>query len=135
LSSFAPPPSIVIGILLATVLALLFRSPPAGKHVGHRLPSKYGSGYYENAWRGEEAELWNWIEERVGMWEAIRSTPEGLYQGKAHKEKWTTKKKASGYDNLDKLGEQEVMEAIKVTKQRLGRLEQAVLEKQKPVKE
>jgi hypothetical protein len=108
LSMFAPPSSLVIGILAATVLALLYRSPPPA-HGTHRLSRT--PGYYEGTWGGEETELWKWIEERVEIRDALSHY---------------TQKRTPHPASFETLAEQEVTEAIRVTKERLGFLEQAV---------
>jgi len=75
---------------------------------------------YEEMWRGEERDVWEWIEERVGM-QDIKSTERVGYVA-------ATKKKAvDTFANLEGMAEREVLEAIRVTKERLQRLEGAVI--------
>lgn len=63
-----------IAILFVGLLLYLafFRSPSASSRLGHdvgftglSLPQRLAA--YEEMWRREESELWNWLEDRVGM--------------------------------------------------------------------
>ncbi|KAL4807745.1 hypothetical protein BDV18DRAFT_135952 [Aspergillus unguis] len=59
---------LVIGILL---FMLFFRGPshpqlpPGIGFPGHTMPQRLAA--YEEMWRKEESELWNWLEDRVGL--------------------------------------------------------------------
>ncbi|KAL3474568.1 hypothetical protein BJX99DRAFT_231579 [Aspergillus californicus] len=54
---------IVIGILL---FMLFFRGPSRPpSDLGYGVPQRLAA--YEEMWRKEESELWNWLEDRVGM--------------------------------------------------------------------
>ena len=103
---------VVVGILCLMVLWLWLRTPAAPNDValfgsGRISPARMAA--YEGMWRNEEDELWRWLESRVGgeerVWESLKDT----------------KPKAGGDMN-----HREVEEAIKVTKERLQVLEDAV---------
>lgn len=75
---------------------------------------------YEEIWRAEESELWNWLEERVGM--------QGLaYPADARrKEENLVRKREKGEAKgvrarlaEERMGAREVDEAIRVTEERL----------------
>lgn len=114
---------ILIGILTAMVLMLWYRQPAHSAHLGfpgYATPARIAA--YEEIWRREEAELWRWIEARVGM-----DQPNGVWeqiQARAAEKKLST----------EGLGEIEIAEAIKVTRERLDTLEAAV-KRQKDKKE
>jgi hypothetical protein len=134
------PQGLVIAVLGAMVLALLWRraasSSSSSSNPSHILgrgsgPGRTAAATYEQMWRGEEAELWRWIEERVGGHDGwVKHGPAWSSGGDKPTEKpasgsgKTKKKGAQSYDDLDGLGELEVGEAIRVTRQKLGVLEE-----------
>jgi hypothetical protein len=74
-------------------------------------------------WRSQETELWRWIEERVGLQE-LREP--GVVERKHRTWASSSKRLSDSFANLEGMAEREVMEAIRVTKDRLERLEGAV---------
>lgn len=81
-------------------------------------------------WRGEETELWRWIEERVGEGAfmghaASSSSSRGSRTGQKSRESapHASRRKVKNWDGLDEMGEREVGEAIEVTKRKLKVLE------------
>lgn len=123
------PQVLVIAFLSLTLLIVLWRGGRSGGRYDFAgVPSRARIAAYEDMWRAEEAELWRWLEERVGgerAWlghEPVSSS---------------AKKPLKIFDRLDDMGEQEVGEAIRVTKEKLGVLEEALkarVEKKAPVK-
>jgi hypothetical protein len=92
---------------------------------------------YEEMWRGEESELWRWLEDRVGLDGAVpgflSGVPEGNEKGGVQEKKkrkdWLARQKAMEMEkNLvrEEMGERQMVEAIRITKERLKTLEDAV---------
>lgn len=113
---------VVIGFLLVTLLVTWYRFPP--RHSPNSgtlgLPTPERMAAYEEIWRAEESELWNWLEERVGM--------QGLaYPADARrKEENLVRKREKGEAKgvrarlaEERMGAREVDEAIRVTEERL----------------
>jgi len=110
------PAYITIVVLSLVVIILFFRGR---KNSSHGLGHLERRIIYEDMWKTEENELWDWIEERAGI-QHIREVdkPSGYVAAK--------KKTIDTLSNLEGMAEREVMEAIRVTKERLNRLENAV---------
>jgi hypothetical protein len=92
---------------------------------------------YEEMWRGEESELWRWLEERVGLDGAVPGFLSGVSdsneKGGVHEKKrrkgWLARQKAMEMEkNLvhEEMGDRQMLEAIRITKERLKTLEDAV---------
>jgi hypothetical protein len=118
IDSLLGPLGLVVGIMALTILILLWRGSGRSSR-GYDLagvPNRVKLAAYEEMWRGEEAELWRWLEERVGDKAWMGHQPaSGPAKGAARV-----------FDGLDLMGEQEVSEAIRVTKEKLGVLEDAL---------
>jgi VAD1 Analog of StAR-related lipid transfer domain/GRAM domain len=123
----------VIGLLL---FMLWFRKPASAVDVGFaggRLSNPaHRFAAYEEMWRKEESELWDWLEDRVGM--GILSDKDTI--GKKFKAKNTSTKSRTIETKLreERMSEREMEDAIRVTRERLSVLQKAV-EKQKARKE
>ncbi|KAK5001355.1 hypothetical protein LTR60_007404, partial [Cryomyces antarcticus] len=74
---------------------------------------------YEEIWRREESELWDWLEERVGL-EDVQA---GGFDGK---KKAKTVKTFEGMLESERMSERQIDDAIRVTEERLGALKEAV---------
>ena len=142
--SSGPGTVTLVVLFVATVLAVLWRgwsSASARGAVGG--PSSAGGGparwprrrraTYEDMWREEEGELWRWMEERAGVNVLRAGTPGGAAGAPCGDEPAAGRLRKSGargggldWGALDGMGEREVMEAIRVTKERLERLEGVV---------
>jgi hypothetical protein len=141
--SSGPGTVTLVVLFVATVLAVLWRgwsSASARGAVGG--PSSAGGGpavaagrraAYEDKWREEEGELWRWMEERAGVDVLRAGTPGGADGARLGGEPAAGRLRKSGargggldWGALDGMGEREVMEAIRVTKERLERLESVV---------
>jgi hypothetical protein len=127
-------PTIFFGFLGVLVLFLFWRR---GATVGPRaynlgvpgIPTHQRMAAYEEMWRGEESELWRWLEERVGMENM------GAMGSKIEKSaRSIVPKGAKAIRDLDSLGEREMLEAIRVTRERLEVLEGAVHSKRQKQK-
>lgn len=134
--SSGPGTVTLVVLFVATVLAVLWRgwsSASARGGVGAPMPTApVGAptgdrrGQWEEMWRAEEEGLWRWMEERAGV-EALRAGAPAARREAAP----GAERVAGGLDwgALDGMAEREVMEAIRVTKERLERLEGVVQQK------
>ncbi|GJC78074.1 putative membrane protein C20F10.07 [Colletotrichum liriopes] len=120
--------NMMYGLLVGLLVATWF---------GFGLPGRQASGdmrmygypdrlaAYDEMWRREESELWEWLEERVGL--------ERLHEGNL-----PTRKRAVEPSTLeervreDRMDEREIEEAIKVTEEKLKVLK-GVIDKKKPL--
>jgi hypothetical protein len=75
---------------------------------------------YEQMWKHEESELWDWIEERVGL-ERLNSGAMPVVQRRASEQRTVEDKLRD-----EKMDEREVREAIRVTEEKLRVLKSAV---------
>ena len=120
-----------VGLLFFLVLILWF-SKPKGSGV-----MSYGAGQrmaaYEEIWRTEESDLWDWLEQRTGV-DAItlqnaRQAPDEKETRKQQKAKQKERQKVlRGKDvsarlREEKMSEREMDEALRVTRERLEALE------------
>lgn len=74
---------------------------------------------YEELWRREESELWDWLEDRVGL--------EGMYAPRMEgRQKVLAAREMGKRLESEGMKEREVDDAIRVTEERLGALKGAV---------
>jgi hypothetical protein len=121
----------VIITILALLLAWtwLFPSRSRSSGVGFSIDSPGRLAAYEELWRREESELWDWLEDRVGL-------SNGLPLGGAGQEQ-NDRQKVLGIKQMGRrlrnadLEEKQVEDAIRVTEERLSTLKDAVKKKKK----
>ena len=107
----------VIGFLLVVILFNYLRSPSStssssASGVGHRSPDRLAA--YESLWAREEADLWDWLDQRVGVKDPIADV------GRVQKVKKNVAKSAKQKILGDaRMSEREVESAIRVTEERL----------------
>ena len=126
--------NMVIGFLLFIILINWFRAPrssTSGNSLAY-IPTAQKIAAYEEIWRKEESDLWDWLEERVGMQGAAypgSSDREAVAQARKQREQSLRNKGL--YSKLEdlKMSERGVDHAIKVTEQKLAILKRAVQEK------
>jgi hypothetical protein len=120
----------IIGILsLMVVLRSLALSTAISSNLGYpglTMPQRIAA--YEEMWRSEESELWNWLEERIGL-EGLsfasmdrRSVPQARH-GERQKGRV---RDFTAILNEEQMAEREIDYAIKVTRGRLEVLEEAM---------
>lgn len=114
----------VLIMILSSLLLYtwLFRRPTTSLHGPNTWTSVQRHVAYEELWRHEESELWDWLEERVALDRINRQ--DGV--GKATKEP----ERAEGSNTkpqVRSMRERDVDEAIRVTEERLQALKGAVL--------
>jgi len=123
----------IITVLCAVIVFQVWWSGRGQPHRraagGLGLPMHQRLATYEELWRSEETELWRWLGERVGM-ESMSLVPDADDRH-ARKHRQMVIKQESALDKLDELGEREMTEAIRVTRERLQVLEDAVKERRK----
>jgi hypothetical protein len=114
---------LLVGLLVAAWFSFGYSGGRAdSKDIGYfATPERIAA--YEEIWRREESELWDWLEERVGM-EGISDIP-GKVSGHADEAKCIEERLQE-----EKASEREMETAIKVTEEKLKTLK-GVLEKQK----
>lgn len=114
----------VLVVVLCLLLAWTWIFPHGGGAggrgaVGMSRPERMAA--YEEIWRREESELWDWLEERTGV------------NGLAAPPRVDSRKAAAMGRKLgdEKVSERQVDDAIRVTEQRLEALKEAVEKKKK----
>jgi hypothetical protein len=120
---------ILIGILLYMVF---FRSSSSsslahsGGCPGHGLPQRLAA--YEEMWRREETELWNWLEDRVGMdglvFPNAYRAPEPHPSRRSSGGSATDERELASRLREEKVSDREMDHAIRTTRQRLDVLEE-----------
>jgi hypothetical protein len=126
---------LLVGLLVAAWFSFGYSRPNSGKDIG--MGSFYAStpdriAAYEEMWRGEESDLWAWLEERVGMDKVMMEMGRGQVgktgedQGKNFEEKLRDERGGG-------MSEREIDTAIRVTEEKLKALKR-VVERQKATK-
>lgn len=128
--------NMIIGLLLFIMLVNWLRGPKAASsgHLGYPVmstPQRIAA--YEEIWQREESDLWDWLEERVGMqgiaYPASGSDQEVVAQARRQRES-TLKGNGMRKALADvKMSEREIDHAIRTTEERLDVLKRVVNEK------
>ena len=129
--------NMVIGILLLFIIISWFRGPttPAKGQVGFSLSSPERIAAYEEIWRKEESDLWDWLEQRIGMdGIAYPSSSRNLDREAVKKARTVREKSIKGHNKqarlaLGSMKKREVDHAIRVTEERLKDLKEGVQRK------
>lgn len=116
---------LLVGLLVAAWFGFGFNPRPLARPYGSELgfygyPDRLAA--YEEMWRREESELWEWLEERVGM---DRLNSGEIYTRKKVVEPRTMAEKL----REDRMDESEVREAIRITEEKLEVLKSVVTKK------
>lgn len=90
---------------------------------------------YEEIWRREESSVWDWLEERIRM-EGI-AYPSSVPSSDQEAVKWARRQREHSLKHRavkkelpeEKMGQQEIDDAIRVTEERLEVLKNALLRK------
>lgn len=136
LDIFSPMVSsnMVIGLLLFIMLINWFRGPrssTSGNNLAY-IPTAQKIAAYEEIWRKEESNLWDWLEERVGMQGVAypgSNDQEAVAQARRQREQSLRNKGLLSKLADVKMSEREVDHAIRVTEDKLAVLKRAVQEK------
>lgn len=130
---------IIIGVLLLVVFIRgPARSPtlaPGVPYPGLTVPQRLAA--YEEMWVREESELWNWLEERVGLDGLNFPVVDTRSRSQSRQKEQRKRLKSTGDLNArldeEKMSEREMDDAIRVTRERLDILEE-VMRKRKTQK-
>ncbi|PGG98735.1 hypothetical protein GX51_06666 [Blastomyces parvus] len=139
--------NVAAGVIAIVLVMVWFRSPPPSR-LG---PSGVGSPLlsiperivaYEELWQREESELWNWLEERVGMdglaYPVVNPFPSSDKGDKAdrsrterqrQKQRLMSEKELEARLRNEKMTKREMENAISMTQQRLEMLKAVVKRK------
>lgn len=106
---------LLVGLLVASWFGFGFTPRQAGPGYGHSVsflshPDRIVA--YEEIWRREEADLWNWLEERVGLHRMGEGAPpirKRVVEPRTFEEKMRE----------DRMNEREIEEAIRITEEKL----------------
>lgn len=116
---------LLVGLLVAAWFGFGFNPRPIARPYGSELgfygyPDRLAA--YEEMWRREESELWEWLEERVGM--------DRLNSGEMHTRKKVVEPRTMAEKlREDRMDESEVKEAIRITEEKLEVLKSVVSKK------
>lgn len=118
---------VIIGALLLTIVLRGGRAPTRSdvNCTGYTTPQRLAA--YDELWHREESELWNWLEDRVGM--DGMSFPRFYQATETQKQQNQMRHKAQGKRELaarlrdQKMSNREVAHAIRTTRERLDILE------------
>ena len=138
--------NMIIGFLVLIILLNYLRSPSSksvsrtsgsssqASYYGNQLASPERVAAYETIWQREEADLWDWLEQRVSMHaasasggSASTSQPGSEWKQKPLVSDQVRNGARSKLEQL-KMGGREVEEAIRVTEDRLEVLKNIVME-------
>jgi hypothetical protein len=136
---------VVVGILTFLVVWLWWRGPSSAalaRHGGYpaltSMPDRMTA--YEDMWRREESELWDWLEQRVGMGDGMGYPTMDVSDEQVHRAKKARAKALGKKGDVEakvreeKINEREMEDAIRVTQERLDLL-RGVVEKKKERRE
>jgi hypothetical protein len=106
---------LLVGLLVATWFG--FGTNKSTRQYGQELgyiayPERLAA--YEEMWRREESELWDWLEERVGL-ERLNGDAPPAVKKKASPDPRVLQEKIRD----DRMSEREIREAIRVTEEKL----------------
>lgn len=121
-------PFLTTQVVIAVLFVLLVYTwilPPSrsgtgvGFH-GHSAPERIAA--YEELWRREESELWDWLEDRVGLDEGYAARLSGVKQ----QQKVVAARELGKQLDDEKMSGRQLDEAIRTTEERLSALKEAV---------
>lgn len=113
---------LLVGLLVAAWFGFGFTNKPVARPYGVGLglygyPDRLAA--YEEMWRREESELWEWLEERVGM--------DRLNNGEVHpRKRMVEPRTVEERLREDRMDEREIKEAIRITEEKLKVLKSVV---------
>ncbi|QQK43124.1 GRAM [Penicillium digitatum] len=126
---------LVIGILFYMAF---FRSSPSPSMLshevgcpGHGLPQRLAA--YEEMWRREETELWNWLEDRVGMdgmvFPNVYRSPEPYSSRRPSRASASDERELAARLREGKISDREMDHALRTTRERLDVLEEMMVKR------
>jgi len=127
--------SVAVVVIFILFFMLWVRTPsqqyPLSSRVGsHLLSVPQRMVAYEEMWQKEESELWDWLEERVGMdglaFPVADDTQRSDSKPNPRRHQIQSQKDLEARLRHEKMTEREMEDAIRVTQQRLESLQQVV---------
>ncbi|EFY96664.2 GRAM domain protein [Metarhizium robertsii] len=116
--------NVMYGLLVGLLVAMWFgfgsppkNNAPFGPDVGFYSHNRQAA--YEEMWRRQDSELWEWLEERVGMERLSSDQPSARKRGMEHR---TVEDKL----REERMDEREIQEAIRVTEEKLRVLREVI---------
>ena len=116
---------LLFGLLLSSWFGIGFNNRPAGHGYNPDVAFRgrpERAVAYEEMWRREESELWDWLEERVGLHRMSQDAPPPPFIRRRVMEPRVVERKV----REDRMSEREVEEAIRVTEEKLQLLKAVV---------
>jgi hypothetical protein len=124
---------VAFSVIVFLLFMLWFRKPPSAGDIGFaggRLSSPaHRLAAYEEMWKKEESELWDWLEDRVGM-DLVGHTSTASTKKQAPRKSKLKSKNMEARLREERMSGRQLEHAIRVTQERLLTL-QEVVEKQK----
>lgn len=122
-------PQVIIGILMLLLAYSWLWPSRSSNSLGFPITTPDRLAAYEEIWRREESELWDWLEDRVGLHDGVPMArygdPEKAERQKVLARKVMSKKLAGS----ERMREGQVEDAIRITEEKLGALKDAVKRK------
>lgn len=123
-------------VVLSTLLFMMWFRTPSTRPTSHGIALHHLSAperllAYDELWAKEESELWDWLEDRVGM-EGLTVPVVDTEKLNLKREKQLRQKRRRDHRDAEarlrdeKMSEREIADAIRVTQQRLETLQQVV---------
>jgi len=118
---------IIIPVLLVLLIQSWFFGPiRGGRNVGYRTNGSDRMAGYEAMWRAEENDLWDWLEDRIGLEQGMGGPLGQSDVRRDSRQKILRSRQMGKRLETEKMGEREVDDAIKITEDRLEALKEAV---------
>ncbi|CZT11101.1 related to GRAM domain-containing protein 2 [Rhynchosporium graminicola] len=118
---------LLVGLLVASWFGFGLPGRKGGRHGGNQPMAYFGTpdriAAYEEIWRREESELWQWLEDRVGL-DGLRDPGQMPIEART----------MEGKLKDEKMEEREIEDAIRVTEEKLRVLKEVVGKKKAKVK-
>ncbi|KAG6002879.1 hypothetical protein E4U21_002701 [Claviceps maximensis] len=118
--------NVMYGLLVGLIVAMWFgfgtsskSNSSFGPDIGYGYYAPGRQAAYEEMWRKQDSELWEWLEERVGMDRLSHDQPNGRKRGIEHR---TVEEKLQE----ERMDEREIQEAIRVTEEKLRVLREVI---------
>ncbi|EER27331.1 hypothetical protein D8B26_006616 [Coccidioides posadasii str. Silveira] len=121
----------VAAVLVCSLLLMMWlRTPPTSSIRSHGIAPHHLSVperllAYDELWAKEESDLWDWLEDRVGM-DGLAIPAAGIENGNSKQRRKRVHKDAEARLRDERMSEREIVDAIRVTQKRLETLQQVI---------
>lgn len=126
-------PFIKSEVIIAVLFALLLYTwlvPPRGNAIGYPATRPDRIAAYNEMWQREESELWDWLEDRIGLNNLYAPSTERKDRQRVLASRGMAKKLES-----ERMSDRQIDDAIKITEERLGALKIAVARNKGAIRE